>query len=64
MKTIHILFVIIILTTNIITTSHAQDFTFHGFVQGNLSARITGEETPDSSEGGDYLPVIRDYGGR
>ena len=55
MKTIHILFVIIILTTNIITTSHAQDFTFHGFVQGNLSARITGEETPDSSEGGDYL---------
>ena len=55
MKTIHFLFVILILTTNIITTAYAQDITFHGFVQGNISARVTGNETTDPTEGGDYL---------
>src|SRR3972149_2228282 len=48
------LFIILIFTLTTVT-AYAQDITFHGFVQGNLSARITGEETPDSSEGGDYL---------
>ena len=55
MKTIHFLFVILILTTNIITTAYGQDITFHGFVQGNISARVTGNETTDPTEGGDYL---------
>lgn len=35
--------------------SHAQGATFHGFIQGNVSSRITGEETDDPVEGGDYL---------
>lgn len=35
--------------------SYAQEISFHGFVQGNISARITGEETTDPDEGGDYL---------
>ncbi len=48
------LFIILIFTLTTVT-AYAQDITFHGFVQGNLSARITGEETSDSSEGGDYL---------
>src|SRR3989337_2488749 len=48
------LFIILIFTLTTVT-AYAQDITVHGFVQGNLSARITGEETPDSSEGGDYL---------
>lgn len=39
----------------IIDVSYAQDVSFHGFVQGNISARITGEETADPYEGGDYL---------
>ncbi len=55
MKTIHYFFILLVITANTIVTAYAQDITFHGFVQGNLSARITGEETPDSSEGGDYL---------
>src|SRR4030067_367422 len=55
MKSISYFFKLIISFTIINAHAHAQDITFHGFVQGNLSARITGEETPDSSEGGDYL---------
>jgi len=35
--------------------SIAQEISFHGFVQGNISARITGEETVDPDEGGDFL---------
>lgn len=37
------------------TLSHAQEVTFHGFVQGNIAARVTGNETSDPKEGGDYL---------
>ncbi len=48
------LFIILISAVTTVT-AHAEDVTFHGFVQGSLSARITGEETPGSSEGGDYL---------
>ncbi|HZX48189.1 MAG TPA: hypothetical protein VFF47_03100 [Nitrospirota bacterium] len=55
MKSISYLFKLIISFTIISAPAYAGDITFHGFVQGNLSARITGEETPDSSEGGDYL---------
>jgi len=54
MKTMQYLFIILILAFTTVT-AYAQDITFHGFVQGNLSARITGEETPGSSEGVDYL---------
>ncbi len=39
----------------IASASYAQEIAFHGFVQGNVSARMTGEETSDPIEGGDYL---------
>src|SRR3989304_7339605 len=55
MKSISYLFKLIISFTIISAPAYAGDITIHGFVQGNLSVRITGEETPDSSEGGDYL---------
>ncbi|MEK6584043.1 MAG: hypothetical protein AABY66_04210, partial [Nitrospirota bacterium] len=55
MKTIRYLFILLILTANTIVTAYAQDITFHGFVQGNISARVTGNETTDPTEGGDYL---------
>ncbi len=54
MKTMHYLFIIIIFVFTTVT-AYAEDITFHGFVQGNISARITGNETIDSAEGGDYL---------
>lgn len=54
MNIIHYLLTIIIIS-NITAGVYAQDISFHGFIQGNMSARITGEETPDGSEGGDYL---------
>ncbi len=37
------------------STSYAGEVNFHGFVQGNLSSRITGEKTPDPVEGGDFI---------
>ena len=49
------LLILIISFLNIFTTAYAQDITFHGFVQGNISARVTGNETTDPTEGGDYL---------
>ncbi|MBI5194108.1 MAG: hypothetical protein HZA08_11805 [Nitrospirae bacterium] len=52
MKTL--LFTITIILT-ISCASYAQDITFHGFIQSNISSRITGKETPDPSEGGDFL---------
>lgn len=55
MKITHYIFLFFLVVYNSAASAHAQDVTFHGFVQGNLSARITGEETPDRSEGGDYL---------
>ncbi|MCC6543179.1 MAG: hypothetical protein IT392_01600 [Nitrospirae bacterium] len=54
MKTIHYLYIVSIFAA-ITVNAHAQDITLHGFVQGNMSARITGKETPDSGEGGDFL---------
>ena len=54
MKTMQYLFIMFIFAFTTIP-SYAQDITFHGFVKSNISARITGEETPGSSEGGDYL---------
>jgi len=35
--------------------SYAEEISFHGFLQGNLSARITGEETNNPIESGDFL---------
>ena len=55
MKTIRYLVILLVITANTTVTANAQEISLHGFVQGNISARITGEETPDSSEGGDYL---------
>ncbi len=55
MKTIRYLFILLVMTANTIATAYAQDITFHGFVQGNISARVTGNETTDPTEGGDYL---------
>lgn len=55
MKITRYISLLVLVTYYTVAAAYAQDITFHGFVQGNLSARITGEETPDSSEGGDYL---------
>lgn len=49
------IFIIFLLLFALIPLSHAQEVTFHGFVQGNISARVTGNETSDPEEGGDYL---------
>ena len=35
--------------------SYAEEISFHGFLQGNLSARITGEDTYAPIESGDFL---------
>ncbi|MBI5756689.1 MAG: hypothetical protein HZA12_07165 [Nitrospirae bacterium] len=55
MKIIRYLLIFFLSLFNIITAVYAQDLTFHGFLQGNVSARVTGEETPDTGEGGDFL---------
>ncbi|MCC7202494.1 MAG: hypothetical protein IT393_07540 [Nitrospirae bacterium] len=54
MKTMSYIFIILIFAIKT-ATACAQEINFHGFVQGSLSARITGNETPDNNEGGDYL---------
>src|SRR3990172_6922576 len=46
---------IFLLLLAIVPSSYAKEIVFHGFIQGNLSARITNKETSDPVEGGDYL---------
>ncbi|HAS17548.1 MAG TPA: hypothetical protein DCR39_06615 [Nitrospiraceae bacterium] len=45
----------LILLVSLSHASYAQEITFHGFLQGNLSARITGEDTYAPIESGDFL---------
>lgn len=47
--------IIFLLFLTIVSSSYAQETTFHGFIQSNISSRITGKETSDPVEGGDYL---------
>lgn len=55
MKTVSSIIIFHLIIFIIISTCYAEEVTFHGFVQGNISSRITGKETPDPKEGGDFI---------